>query len=96
MNKDSAGWLALRIIGLLALGRACLSLFSVTVDAFNLSKLYGVHFESLAARAGQLILRTWVGLGLGAAQVVFFALVAFYFLRKGRAIHRLLMHEPAG
>lgn len=94
MNKESAGWLTLRIIGLLALGRAFLSLLSVAVDAFNLSKLYTVNYESLAARTEQPILSTWVGLGLGVAQIIFFALFAFYFLRKGRAVHSLLMHEP--
>jgi hypothetical protein len=95
MNKVSAAWLALRIIGLLALGRACLSLLSMAVDIVNLAKLYGVTYEHLAARTEQLILQTWVGLGVALAQATFFALVAFYFLRKGRAIHTLLMHEPA-
>jgi hypothetical protein len=28
-------------------------------------------------------------------QCIFFAVVAFYFLRRGRAIHKLLMHESA-
>jgi hypothetical protein len=95
MNKDSAGWLALRIIGLLALGRAFLSLLSVAVDVFNLWKLYGVTFESLSSQTQRLILQTWVGIGIALVQSVFFALVAFYFLRRGRAIHKLLMHEAA-
>ena len=51
MNKDSAAWLALRIIGLLALGQTFLSLFSVLVDVFNLWKLYGVTVETLASKA---------------------------------------------
>ena len=95
MNKDSAAWLALRIIGLLALGRAFLCLFSAAVDIFNLWKLYGVTLEALASKTEQIILQTWVGTGLSLAESIFFALIAFYFLRKGRAIHKLLMHESA-
>jgi len=95
MNKDSAGWLALRIIGLLAIGRAFLSLLSIAVDAFSLWKLYGVTSESLASQTQRLILQTWVGIEIALVQSIFFALVAFYFLRRGHAIHKLLMHESA-
>jgi predicted membrane protein len=94
MDKDSAAWLALRIIGLLALGRAFLSMLSALVDALNLWKLYGVTFEALASQTERLILQTWIGVGFALTQSIFFALVAFYFLRRGRAIHKLLMHEP--
>jgi len=94
MNKDSAAWLVLRTLGLLALGRSCLSLLSMVVDAANLAKLYDASHEPLAARTEQLLLQTWIGLGVALAQAAFFALVAFYFLRKGRAVHTLLMHEP--
>ncbi|WP_158755813.1 hypothetical protein [Dyella sp. S184] len=95
MNKESAAWLALRIIGLLALGRAFLSVFGAAVEIFNLWKLYGVTLEALASQTERLILQTWVGIGLSLTESIFFALVAFYFLRKGRAIHKLLMHESA-
>ena len=95
MNKDSAGWLAIRILGLLALGRVFLSMLSAIVDMANLLKLYGVTSESLAAQMERLILQTWVGIGIAFMQCIFFAVVAFYFLRRGRAIHKLLMHESA-
>jgi hypothetical protein len=95
MNKDSAGWLALRIIGLLALGRAFLSMLSAAVEIFNLWKLYGVASEALASQTERLIFQAWVGIGIALIQSIFFALVAFYFLRRGRAIHKLLMHESA-
>ena len=95
MNKDSAGWLALRIIGLLALGRAFLSMLSVAVDILNLRKLYGVNIEAMASQAQRLILQTWIGAGITFMQCIFFALVAFYFLRRGKAVHKLLMHESA-
>jgi hypothetical protein len=95
MNKDSAGWLALRIIGLLALGRAFLSMLSMAVDILNLWKLYGVAFEAFTSQTQRLILQTWIGIGVALVQSIFFALVAFYFLRRGRVIHKLLMHESA-
>jgi hypothetical protein len=93
MSKDSAAWLALRIIGLLALGRAFLCMLSVAVDVLNLWKLYGVNLDAIASQTQRLILQTWVGVGIAFVQSIFFGLVAFYFLRKGRAIHKLLMHE---
>ena len=93
MNKDAAAWLALRIIGLLALGRALLSLFSTPAEIFYLSKLYGAAFAGLASQTHQMLIQMWVGIGMAFVQSIFFALVAFYFLRRGRAIHKLLMHE---
>ena len=95
MNKDAAAWLALRIIGLLALGRALLSLFSTPAEIFYLSKLYGTAFAGLASQTHQMLIQMWVGIGVAFVQSIFFALVAFYFLRRGRAIHKLLMHESA-
>ena len=95
MNKDSAAWLALRIIGLLALGRAFLSLFSGIVETLNVWRLYGTISEAMASLTQRLILQTWLGIGLALMQCIFFAVVAFYFLRRGRAIHKLLMHESA-
>ncbi len=95
MNKDSAAWLALRIIGLLALGRAFLSMLSGAVETFNLWKLYGVTFEAMASQTQRLLLQAWVGIGIALIQCIFFAVVAFYFLRRGRAVHKLLMHESA-
>jgi hypothetical protein len=95
MTKDSAGWLALRILGLLALGRAFLSMLSVLVNIANLLKLYGVTSETLATRTAVLILEAQVSAGVAFVQVIFFVLVAFYFLRRGRLVHKLLMHESA-
>ncbi|OOG52155.1 hypothetical protein B0E48_16730 [Rhodanobacter sp. C03] len=95
MNKDSAAWLALRIIGLLALGRAFLSLLSGVVETFNVWKLYGATVEAMASLTQRLILQAWVGIGIALMQCIFFAVVAFYFLRRGRAVHKLLMHESA-
>jgi hypothetical protein len=95
MNKESAAWLALRIIGLLALGRTFLSLLSGLVEIFNVWRLYGSFSGAMASLTQRLILQTWVGIGFSLMQAIFFAVVAFYFLRRGRAIHKLLMHEPA-
>jgi hypothetical protein len=91
MNKDSAAWLALRIIGLLALGRAFLSMLSLAAACLNLLGLRGVTSNAFAPQTAHLILLPAAALAL--AQTIFFALVAYYFLRKGRAIHKLLMHE---
>ena len=95
MNKDSAAWLALRIIGLLALGRAFLSMLSGVAETLNVWRLYGVTSEALASVTQRIILQTWVGIGIALMQSIFFAVVAFYFLRRGRVIHKLLMHESA-
>lgn len=95
MNKNSAAWLALRIIGLLALGRAFLSLLSGVAETFNVWRLHGTISEAMASLTQRLILQTWVGIGIALMQCIFFAVVAFYFLRRGRAIHKLLMHESA-
>jgi hypothetical protein len=91
MNKDSAAWLALRIIGVLVLGRTFLSMLSLAVDIVNLWGLRRATFAAFAPQTAHLFLLPAAALAL--VETIFFAAVAYYFLRKGRAVHKLLMHE---
>ena len=94
MTKESAAWLAVRIIGLLLLGEALLLLVNVATELLALQKFYAME-ASAAANAERYTIQSWVAAGLYFAEVAFFSLLSVYFLRSGHAVHRLLMREAS-
>jgi len=94
MTKESAAWLTIRIFGLLALGEALLMLVNVAAELLVLQKFYSIQ-GTVAANIERQIFQSWVTLSTYFAQAVFFAALSVYFLRKGQAVHRLLMREAS-
>ena len=94
MTKESAAWLAIRIIGLVSLGETLLLLVNVATELVALQKFYGM-VDPAAANIERYIIQSWVMAGLYFAEAAFFAGLSVYFLRKGQAVHRLLMRETS-
>ena len=92
MSKDSAAWLAIRIIGLLLAGQTLLFLCDLSAQFIDLAKLYSIG-GSLASEAQKQIIRTWIDAGIAFVEMVVFGALSCYFLRRGKTIHRLLMRE---
>ena len=92
MSKEAAAWLAVRIIGLLLLGATLCELFGTLVHVVTAEKLSNIT-GNLAPQAERQALRAWVDTGISLARAAFLGALAFYFLRKGKALHRLLMWE---
>jgi hypothetical protein len=92
VSKESAAWLVVRTIGLVLVGEACFLLYGVGAQAFALIKLEQID-GALTSAADREALRVWVDVAITTAQVLIIGLVAFYFLRKGKAVHRMLMRE---
>jgi hypothetical protein len=93
MSKDSAAWLAIRIMGLLLLGEALLFLFSAISQVLVALKAASITSESLASQATRVAIHAWVDAGIASAETITIGLLAVYFLRGGKAIHKLLMRE---
>ena len=94
MSKESAAWLAVRIIGLVSLGEALLLLVSVATQLFALQKFYSFEGPS-AANMERYIIQSWVAAALYFAEAAFFGGMSAYLLRNGRAVHRLLVREAS-
>ena len=94
MTKESAAWLAVRIIGLVALGEALLLLVNVATQMFALQKLYSMEGPA-AANQERYIIQSWVAAGLYFAEALFCGAISVYLLRNGRVVHRLLMREAS-
>jgi hypothetical protein len=94
MTKESASWLVIRVIGLAMLGYCVMLLVDIASQLLVLQKLYTIE-GSLAAKAEQNIVSAWVRTGFTSVQLMVAALLSFYFLRRGRTVHRWLMREAS-
>jgi hypothetical protein len=92
MSKESAGWLALRVIGLLLLGVTLCLLFQTAVNCVVAAKLGGIGGD-MASRAEPLALRGWIDTGISLVKTAIASGLCFYFLRRGKTLHKLLMWE---
>ena len=92
MTKESGSWLVIRTIGLVLAGQALLLLYGVCVQIVVASKLDAIG-GSLAAAADREALRFWVNTAISALQTVVLGVLAFYFLCRGKVVHRMLMRE---
>jgi hypothetical protein len=92
MTKESAAWLVLRVIGLLLLGQTLYLLFAASVHVMTAEKM-GSITGTLAEQAERQAVRAWVDTGMAVAQAILSGALSFYFLRKGKVLHKLLMKE---
>ena len=92
MSKESAAWLVLRVIGLLLLGQTLYLLVAASVHVVTAEKMGSIAGD-LAAQAERQALRAWVDTGVVLAQATLTGALSFYFLRRGKALHKLLMKE---
>ena len=92
MSKEAAAWLALRIMGLLLLGGALCQLLEAVAHVVTAERLSSIT-GNLASQAERLASRTWIDASILFVRAALLGVLAFYFLRKGRAVHRMLMWE---
>jgi len=69
-------------------------LVNVAAELLVVQKFYSIQ-GTVAANVERQIFQSWVSVGMYFAQAVFFAVLSVYFLRKGQAVHRLLMREAS-
>ena len=92
MNKESAAWLVLRVIGLLLLGQTFYLLFEAMVHVVTAEKMSSIA-GSLAEQAERQAMRAWVDTGVSLAEALVTGALCFYFLRRGKTLHKALMRE---
>lgn len=87
MNKNSAAWLVVRILGVISLGIACYQLYEFMI---NLIAVIASSKQELPSNGTlRLVNIRWdpfVGF-------VFFSLISVCFLKYGLTVHKLLIAE---
>jgi hypothetical protein len=92
-TKAGVAWIMIRLVGFSFLAQACVSAYQLVIQLGMIFNLFTVASMVGAEPNGQTF-RLWIGVVLGAAQIGLFGLLAYYLLRKGRAVHRMLMFIP--
>jgi hypothetical protein len=93
--KSGHAWIWVRLIGVAFLFKVFESVYQLALQIATISNLMTVA-SVVGAEPNQQAYRLWIGVVLLAAQIAVFALLTFYFLRKGKAVHKLLMFERRG
>jgi hypothetical protein len=92
-TKAGVAWVLIRIIGLTFFAQACITAYQLVIQLGMLFNIFTMA-SALGAEPNGQTMRLWISFFLGAAQFALFALLAYYLLRKGKAVHRLLMFTP--
>ena len=89
MNKNSAAWLVIRVLGVISLGIACYQLYGFIL---NLVAVFSSSQQELqSSDTLRLVNLRWDPF-LG---FVFFSLLSVYLLNFGLGVHKLLIKELA-
>lgn len=98
MSKEAVAWLILRVMGLLLLAATVCLIFETLVHFITAQKLSDISATSgfsddLVSQAERQALRTWVDMSISLVKVAIAGGLSFHFLRKGKALQKLLMWE---
>ena len=98
MTKESAAWLAIRLVGLLLLGQSLYFVFSSAVSFLTLDTLKSIAESEIIAdtvklKADRQLRRAQVDVGIMLVKAFVVGGLAYYFLRGGKAVHAMLVRE---
>jgi len=98
MTKEAAAWLTLRALGLLLLSLSLNPLFGaaghlMTLDTLEHLADHQSFPESSTSEAERQTLRVKVEVGIAVSEGLVVGAFAFYLLRRGKAVHAMLMRE---
>jgi len=94
-SKSGLAWIAVRVIGLLLLSKACVTAYELILQLGVISNIFTAA-SVLGAQPGEQAYRLWIGVVLMVVQIVVIGFLSYYFLRKGKGVHKLLMFERNG
>jgi len=94
MNNQDTAWIIVRAFGVYFLAHMLLSLFEIGSNAFSLFTIHEIaNSASLLEKAEPQIILSKSRIIGHLINLVIFALLAYYCLRKGLFIHRLLIYK---
>jgi hypothetical protein len=94
-SKAGMAWIWVRLIGVAFLFKTLEVAYDLILQLGMISNIFTVA-SVVGATPGNQTYRLWIGVVLLAAQIIVFGLFTYYLLRKGKAVHSLLMFERNG
>lgn len=91
MEKGNIAWVFVRGLGVYFSAQVFIHLYNLSALFLSLTKLYDIANSQEEAELH--IIRTWVDIGIIGFQFLIFLILAYYCLRKGAFIHKLLMFK---
>ena len=95
-SKAGTAWIWVRLIGVAFLFKVFETAYDLVIQLGMISNIFTVASVVGAEPNGQQTYRLWIGVVLMAGQIALFALLTYYFLRRGKAVHSMLMFERNG
>jgi len=95
MTKSGMAWIWVRLIGVAFLFKVFETGYDLVMQLGLISNIFTVA-SVVGAEPGPQTNRLWIGVVLMSGQFLFFSFLTYYFLRRGRALHRALMFERNG
>ena len=92
LTKSGMAWVWVRLIGIAFLLKVFETLYDLVMQLGLISNIFTVA-SVVGAEPGPQTSRLWIGVVLMAGQVLFYSLLTYYLLRRGKIVHRLLMFE---
>lgn len=89
MDNNNIAWVVVRALGVYFAAQVFIYLYDLSALFLGLSKLYEI--AELREEAELEIIRTWVDVSIIGIQFLILIFLAYYCLRKGAFIHKLLM-----
>ena len=91
MEKENIAWVFVRAVGVYFSAQALLNIFSLGTLYFHISTLYDISNTRIETEG--YIIQAWVNLGFTGLEFLLFLFLAYYCLRKGKFVHKLLMYS---
>jgi hypothetical protein len=90
MNRHELAWIVIRALGLISLWLFAIAVLGLLLFLFNL--FFGLHVNSGNPNPRPDFMLDYIRYGANVGtEFVTYGFLAFYFLRKGEAAHRLLL-----
>src|ERR1043165_8043076 len=92
ISKSGMAWIWVRLIGVAFLFKIFETGYDLVMQLGLISNIFTVA-SVVGAQPGPQTSRLWIGVVLMAGQLLFYSLLTYYLLRRGKIVHRLLMFE---
>jgi hypothetical protein len=89
MEKNNIAWVVVRALGVYLAAQVFIHLYNLSALFLGLSRLYEIAESREEAELE--IIRTWVDVSIIGIQFLILLFLAYYCLRRGALIHKLLM-----
>src|SRR5690554_384695 len=96
LTKDDVGWIFVRAFGVYFLAQMLWPLLGLGPFLLRIEGLYEMAAmdASFSVKAESQIMEAWIHFGFTLAELILFLLLAYYCLRRGTLVHKMICYRP--